>query len=101
MNTHRAYMGADTAITGYARDESGKRTLSSFASLSVVLDPYSSGQELGLSITATTPATGNATFTVTKEDADAYLAPGPYRFALLGLEGADYETLYVGLLEVV
>lgn len=100
MNTHRAYLGADTPITCWVRDDDGKRDLSAFT-LSVLLYPYGTSQDLGLTISATNPATGKATFTVTAEDADAYLCPSVYRFVLKGVDGGDSETLYTGLLEVV
>lgn len=100
MNTHRANLGSDTEITCWVRDVDGKRDLSGFT-LSVLLYPYGSSTDLGLTIAATSPADGKVLWTMSAADADAYLCAGSYRFVVKGVDGSDSETLYSGLLEAV
>lgn len=97
MQTHRAYMGADTAITCWARQDGDKRTLTGHT-LTVQLYPYGSPTELGEAISATSPAAGKVTFTVTETFADSYLSQGLYRMAV---ESDSAGVVYDGLLEVV
>lgn len=101
MQTHRAYLGTDSAITVWVRDEDGKRVLSGFDSLEVLFYPYGCPTDLGLTVTAANPATGKVTFTITAAQAEAYFSPGSYRYVLKGIDGSDSETLESGLLEVV
>lgn len=99
MQTHRVSLSSDTLVTCWVRDESGKRDLSDFT-LSALIYPYGKNCEL-LTVSAASAVDGKATFTVTAEDAVAYLWPGVFRFVLKGVDGSDSETLYSGLLEAV
>lgn len=101
MNTLRAYLGTDTPLTLWVRDDAGKRVLSNFDSLEVLLYPYGWSTDIGLVLTAANPETGKVTFTLTQAAADAYLCAGSYRYVLKGTDGSDTETLASGLLEVV
>lgn len=98
MNTHRAYLGADSLITCWSRDVDG-RVSQSGATLRAYLYPYANGVEVengGIAVTGT--ALGKMTFTVTLEYADANLIPGSYRLAIRNSSDAH---VYAGLLEVV
>jgi hypothetical protein len=99
MQTHRANLSADTVITCWVRDESGKRDLSA-KTLTVTIGPYGFPCVL-LTLDATSPATGKVTFTVTQAAADAYFCPGVYRFSVIGTQSSVDENVYSGLLEVV
>jgi hypothetical protein len=101
MNTHRAYLGTDTTVTCWVRNDSGKRDLSGFDSLGVQFYPYGSATDIGLDLVGTVAATGKATFEVTAANAQAYFTQGIVRFVLKGVDGTDSETLYSGLLEFV
>lgn len=90
-------MGADTAITAWVRDASGKRDMTG-ETLTVHLFPYGKGTELGASIEATSAEEGKASFTITEGFGDSYLQPGLYR---LSVKADDTEVIYSGLLEVV
>lgn len=93
MNTHRAYRGTDTDITGWVRDEAGKTALTDLS-----VDLYAYGLDYPLStLDATSPTEGQFSFTVTEDFALRYLAPGPYRFTVKVGDAAVYS----GLLEVV
>jgi hypothetical protein len=99
MQTHRAYQGADTAITAWVRDDAGKRDMTG-ETLTVHLFPYGSSTELSESapIAAASSAEGRVTFTVSEAYTDSYTTPGPYRMQIK----ADGSTvLYDALLEVV
>lgn len=99
MHTHRISLFSDTAVTCWVRDEDGKRDLSGFT-LSAIVYPYGKTTEL-LTVDADSDADGEAVFTVTAANAEAYLWPGVFRFVLKGVDGGDPETLYSGLLEAV
>lgn len=95
MNTHRAYAGADTVVTCWVRDEAGKRDLTG-ETLTVPVYAYRMTNEL-LTLDAKQVAVGEVQFTVTDEQAERYLTPGLYRFAVK----AGDSVVYGGLLEVV
>lgn len=97
MQTHRAYMGADTAITCWVRQDGDKRSLTGHT-LTVHMFPYGSSVELGETIDATSAEAGKVAFTVTEELADRYLKPGAYRMAV---ESNTAGVVYDGILEVV
>lgn len=95
MNTHRAYAGADTVVTCWVRDEEGRRDLTG-ETLTVPVYAYGMPHEL-LTLDAEQVAEGAVRFTVTEEQAERYLTPGLYRFAVK----AGETVVYGGLLEVV
>jgi hypothetical protein len=101
MQTHRAYMGVDTQITCWVRDESGKRDFDG-QELTVYLDTYpaTSGIQT-LAASQASPGEDDEVnpvqFTVESEMAERYLMPGLYRFQVR----ADNEAVYSALLEMV
>jgi hypothetical protein len=96
MNTLRAYMGADTALAVWVRQNDARADLTA-AALSVVIYPYGRPDE-ALTIAATQSSPTDAVrFTVTEADAERSLQPGVYRFVVL----ADSAVVYDGLLEMV
>lgn len=99
MNTHRAYMGADTTVACWVRNESGKRNVSA-ADLTAVLSNYPSTVTilaLGAAQVVDGDDIGPVTFDIEQTMSDRYLAPGFYRFQIK----ADNEVVYGGLLEMV
>lgn len=99
MQTHRAYLGADTAITAWVRDDAGKRDMTG-ETLTVHLYPYGRSTELseGAAIAATSAEDGKITFTVTEAYADSYLRTGAYR---MQVKAGGTAVVYDALLEVV
>lgn len=99
MQTHRAYYGADTAITAWVRVDGDKRDFTG-DSLGVHLFPYGSNQELSESapIAASSSEDGKVSFTVTEAYTEAYTPPGPYRMQIK-VDGS--QVVYDALLEVV
>jgi hypothetical protein len=96
MNTLRAYMGADTALAVWVRQNDAKADLTG-DELSVVIYPYGRVDE-ALTLTATQSSASDAVrFTITEDDAARSLQPGPYRFVVL----ADSAVVSDGLLEMV
>lgn len=99
MNTHRAYLGSDTTITVWLRDEAGKVTFTDGDEITLTLYPYGSTTDLGADIDGTfadeTP--GRVAFTITAEYADANLTRGPFRY-VVRIDGVQAQD---GLLEVV
>lgn len=88
-------MGADTVIRCWVRDEGGKRNLTGQA-LTVPVYGYGAAQAI-TTLSATSPAAGEVTFTVTVADTEQTFAPGLYRFEVK----AGDEFIYGGLLEFV
>lgn len=98
MNTHRAYLATDTALTMYARSDSAVRDLSGASVLKAYLYPYGSSLKVDeTGITATGSSVGLISFTVTDTYADANLKAGLFRLVV----EADDVNVYDGLLEVV
>lgn len=101
MQTHRAYMGVDTNITCWVRDEQGKRDLSG-EELFVYLDTYpATAGIVTLAAEQAVPGEDDVVkpviFTVDAETAERSLMPGLFRFQI---RTAD-EAVYSGLLEMV
>jgi hypothetical protein len=95
VKTHRAWLGADTTITCWVRDDSGKRNLTG-AALAVPVFAYGLTVPL-VTLDATSPAVGQVVFTITEQQADKTFSPGLYRFHV----EAKGAVAYSGLLEVV
>jgi hypothetical protein len=99
VNTLRAYLGSDTLLTLWLRDEAGKRVFSS-ETCRMYLYPYGSGvkvEEAGIAGVIDAEPTGQAEFTVTEAYAEANLKPGPLRYVVK----LDDVQVADGLLEVV
>lgn len=100
MNTLRAYMGSDTALVVWIRDESGKVALLDGDESVMYLYPYGHSvmvEEAGIAGTLDGDIDGKLNFTITEEYADANLYPGTFRYSVF-LEGTRRQD---GLLEVV
>lgn len=100
QTTHRAYIGADSNVVLWVRDEAGKRdfggTVEDPAALDVAMTPYSrNAPEIALQALSTEP--GRVAFTVTEDMAEQQLAPGLFSFRVK----SGNEVVAQGLLEVV
>lgn len=95
MNTQRAYMGADTTIAHWVRDDAGNRDFTG-DTLTVELYAYGLPDVLD-TLAATSPEAGKVAFTVTEAFADRALSPGVYRYQIK----AGAAVVGGGLLEVV
>lgn len=95
MITQRAYMGADTAIGHWVRDDAGKRD---FTGDTLAVEFYAYGMPDVLdTLEATSPEAGKVMFTVTQSFADRALSPGVYRYQIK----AGAAVVGGGLVEVV
>lgn len=95
MNTHRAYHGATTTLTAWARTDTGKRDMTGDT---LVCTVYRYGQTTDLTtLPVTSPAAGKLSVTVSEDATETYLSHGLYRFAIT----ADGAVVYDGLLEIV
>lgn len=95
MHTHRANIDADTDVTCWVRNRTGRVDLSAEA---LTVPVYAYGHECELmTLDATGTTEGQATFTVTADQTHRYFPAGLYRFAVK----ADGSVVYAGLLEVV
>jgi hypothetical protein len=103
MNTHRAYMGADTVITCWVRDEAGARDMAD--AMKAYIYPYGRSDEITTAVAeqahedVESSQIGKIQFTVTKAMGDTHLVPGVYRFQIK--TDTAPEVLYDGLLEMV
>ena len=101
MNTSRAYLGADTTLTLWLRDDDGKIAfVPASDDATMYLYPYGSSvkvEETGLVGVIDTLPTGRAIFTITEAYAEANLPRGSYRY-VVKLNAAQVSD---GLLEVV
>lgn len=100
MNTLRAYMGSDTALVVWIRDEAGKVDLADGDECVLYLYPYGSSvkvEETGIAGTLAGATDGKLNFTITESYADTNLKPGLFRYSAY-LEGSRKAD---GLLEVV
>jgi hypothetical protein len=88
MNTHRAWVGLSTPVNCYVRKDDARPVL---GALSVALYPYGS-TVAAATPAATSPATGQAQFTV-----GTSTTRGMYRFTVT----SDGALVYDGILEVV
>jgi len=94
QGTHRTYMGSDTFIAAFVRDDEGRKDLSD-ADIDGVIS-LGKGRDV-----LTVPVSGNEygriSFVVTAEQAQQNLRPGVYELRVL----ADGEVIYLANLEVV
>ena len=95
MITQRAYMGADTVIAHWARDDEGNRD---FTGDTLTVEFYAYGHPNVLdTLPASSPEAGHVAFTVTDAFADRALSPGVYRYQIK----AGSAVVGGGLLEMV
>jgi len=100
QTTHRAVIGADTAITLWVRDEAGKADFGGTEEVPAVLSVEIRGYSYALpleTVAAESVEAGKVTFTLTATFTDQKLAPGLFR--LYVKDGT--EVVATGLLEVV
>lgn len=100
MNTLRAYMGSDTALVLWIRDEAGKFDLEDGDVAKLYLYPYGSSvkvEESGITGTLAGATDGKLNFTITEAYAESNLVRGLYRYSAY----VDGTRKSDGLLEVV
>ena len=100
MNTSRIYRDADSPVTLWVRDESGKLTWANEDVIRMYLYPYASMtkvEESGITPTFSEATTGRLTFTITADYADTNLPRGAYRYSVVRNDAQITD----GLLEVV
>lgn len=94
--THRAYMGADTELSAWIRDEEGRVDLTQYDEIQVEVK-RDTRDRTELTIPATGTEDGRLDFTVTAEGARKRLRPGIFNLQVV----ADGEVIHIGYLEVV
>lgn len=104
MNTHRAYMAADTTVTCWARNAEGAVDFGDATLTALVYHYARQGKPVELGVTTfpgssgDDPQVGRADFTVTEAIAEQQLSPGLYRFEI---KSDEQGVVYGGLLEMV
>lgn len=93
LNTMRAYLGADTSITAWVRDERGRHDLAQYGGIEIEIKR---GAGRVLSVRATGTDKGRLSFEVT---ASAVQRIGVGHFTVRAI--ADGQVVCVGTLEVV
>lgn len=94
QGTHRAYMGADTVIAAFVRDDDGRKDLEDMTiTASVQVGP---GKEV-VSFPVTGDSKGRITFTVDGVTTEQRLAPGTFALRV----EAEGQMVYTGILEMV
>lgn len=92
--THRAYMGADTEIEAFVRDDEGPMSLS--GAEQIIVRVRAMDRKEVATFVGTGDAGGRITFTVDGEAAKR-LQPGVFGFRVY----ADDRTIYTAILEIV
>lgn len=100
MNTLRGYINADTSLSFWIRDASGKRTLTG-KTLTFRVYAYGKPGDPLAEIVCASPATGKVTGTIPAATAYDTLGPSLYRYDLQAEEGDATEILSEGVLELV
>lgn len=94
--THRAYMGADTELSAWIRDEEGRVDLTQLGDIRVEVK-RDTRDKPELTVPATGTEQGRLDFTITAAGARKRLRPGIFNLQVV----ADGEVIHIGYLEVV
>jgi hypothetical protein len=100
VNTSRAYRDADSTVTLWVRDESGKLDWADADVIRMYFYAYGSAtkvEESGVTPVFADAVTGRLTFTITSDYADTNLPRGSYRYSVVRNDAQVAD----GLLEVV
>lgn len=94
--THRAYMGANTHLSAWVRDEAGRHDLTQYGSISVEIK-RDTRDKPELTVPATGTAEGRLEFTITADGARKRLRPGIFNLQVV----ADGSVIQLGHLEII
>lgn len=95
QGTHRAYMGADTVVAAWVRDDAGRRDLSGADAITATL--YQGPAREVATFACSGNDQGRVSFNIDSEATDQLLAPGGYYLKVT----ADGEVIYTALVELV
>lgn len=94
--THRAYMGSDTTLAAWVRDELGRHDLTQYGDIRVEIKRDTRGRA-ELTVPASGTQDGKLEFTITADGARTRLRPGIFGLQVV----ADGSVIQIGYLEVV